>query len=118
MIVASLYTTSKKQISELECRIIADGYELPDEHKFVGSASLESLRYKTAKGRIEVIYIYSPDELSEEFADQIKLVREFHQAGAEVIFLKHKTKGLISNLLWKSQWAMEKYKYAMEWQIG
>lgn len=121
MEVVGLYIVSKKQrkqIEELKNRIIKDGHDLLEENEFIGKAELESLRYKVAKGRIEVIYIYSPDELSEKFADQIKLVREFHQTGAEVIFLKHKTKGLISSLLWKSQWAMEKYKYAMEWQIG
>lgn len=92
MIVASLYATSKKQINKLERRIIKEGYELLDEDKFAGRGGLESLRYKAAKGRIEKIYVYSPEDLAKEFKDQVNLLREFWKSGVEIIFVSEKVR--------------------------
>lgn len=65
--------TIESQIAELERRIGSDGHELLDEHRFVDNGysgsnlerpGLESLRDRVAEGKIDKIYIHSPDRLS------------------------------------------------------
>ncbi len=91
--------TIESQIVELERRISSDRHELLDEHKFVDNGysgsnlerpGLESLRDRVAEGRIDKIYIHSPDRLSRKSAYQALLLEEFRKAGSEVIFLNHK----------------------------
>src|SRR5262249_37302061 len=48
---------------------------------------LENLRDQVACGRIDKIYIHSPDRLSRKYAYQMILIEEFEKNGAEVIFL-------------------------------
>ncbi|WP_141630706.1 recombinase family protein, partial [Wolbachia pipientis] len=110
MITVSLYArvssrqqaqenTIESQIVELERRIGSDGHELLDEHKFVDNGysgsnlerpGLENLRDRVAEGKIDKIYIHSPDRLSRKSAYQALLLEEFRKAGSEVIFLNHK----------------------------
>lgn len=95
MVVVSLYATSKKQrkqIEELKNRILKNGHQLLKDNEFIGEAGLESLRYKAAKGRIDKVYVYSPEDLEKEFKDQVNLIREFWQFGVEVIFVNEKVK--------------------------
>ncbi|OJH30308.1 Transposon gamma-delta resolvase [Armadillidium vulgare] len=91
--------TIESQIVELERRISSDGHELLDEHRFVDNgysgsnlerSGLESLRDRVAEGKIDKIYIHSPDRLSRKSAYQALLLEEFRKAGSEVIFLNHK----------------------------
>src|SRR6266576_5552093 len=91
--------TIESQIVELERRIGSDGHELLDEHKFVDNGysgsnlerpGLESLRDRVAEGKIDKIYIHSPDRLSRKSAYQALLLEEFRKAGSEVVFLNHK----------------------------
>ncbi|WCR54416.1 MAG: hypothetical protein PG981_001438 [Wolbachia endosymbiont of Ctenocephalides orientis wCori] len=56
----------------------------------MSKAGLESLRYKAAKGRIDKIYLFSPEDLVKDFRDQMRLLREFWKSGVEIIFLSEK----------------------------
>ncbi len=85
--VVSLYAPSEKQAEQLSNRIMADRYELLDENKFIGESELASLRYKAAKGRVEKVYLYSPEVLAKRFKDQVSLLRELWSSGVEIIFL-------------------------------
>ena len=105
MVVASLYTTSKKQIDELERRIKEDGYELLEEYKFVGSTGLENLRYNAANGKIDRIYIHSSKNLPQKYEGQIDLLKEFWGLGIRVTFVNP-----IDQFQWQILWAVEKYK--------
>ena len=107
MIVASLYArvSSEKQAQEntilsqveaLETRINADGYKLIDEYKFIDNGysgsnlarpALEQLRDKVSEGKVDKIYIHSPDRLSRKYAYQMLLLEEFQKANVEIIFL-------------------------------
>lgn len=78
--------TIESQIVELERRIGSDGHELLDEHKFVDNGysgsnlerpGLENLRDRVAEGKIDKIYIHSPDRLSRKFSYQMILLEEF-----------------------------------------
>ncbi|WP_341808553.1 hypothetical protein [Wolbachia endosymbiont (group E) of Neria commutata] len=73
-------------------RIIKEGHNLLEENEFIGKAELESLRYKIAKGRIEKMYVYSPEDLAKEFKDQVNLLREFWKSGIDVIFVSEKVR--------------------------
>lgn len=93
MEVVGLYIASKKQrkqIEELKNRIIKEGHALLEENEFIGKDGLESLKYKVAKGRIEKIYVNSPEDLAKEFKEQLKLLREFWQSRVDVIFVSEK----------------------------
>ncbi|WP_237350153.1 recombinase family protein [Wolbachia endosymbiont of Cylisticus convexus] len=109
MLTVSLYArvSSEKQVQEntiasqlsaLENKIKADGHELLDEHKFVDNGysgsnlvrpALEKLRNKVAEGKIDIIYIHSPDRLSRKYAYQMVLLEELQKAKVEVIFLNN-----------------------------
>ncbi|WP_281508845.1 recombinase family protein [Wolbachia endosymbiont (group B) of Pandemis cinnamomeana] len=91
--------TIESQIVELERRISSDGHELLDEHRFVDNGysgsnlerpGLENLRDRVAEGKIDKIYIHSPDRLSRKFSYQMILLEEFKKAGSEIVFLNHK----------------------------
>ncbi|WP_255453572.1 recombinase family protein [Wolbachia endosymbiont of Atemnus politus] len=92
--------TIESQIAELKHRIAEDKHELLDEYEFKDDGfsgwklereGLDVLRDKVAEGKINKIYIHSPDRLSRKSAHQMILLDEFEKAGVEVIFLNHKT---------------------------
>jgi site-specific DNA recombinase len=45
---------------------------------------LERLRNLAAHGRIQAVFVYSPDRLSRTCAHQSLLIEEFHRNGAEI----------------------------------
>jgi site-specific DNA recombinase len=114
--------TIKSQIAELEECISNDRHELLDEYKFIDNGcsgsnlvrpGLECLRDKAAEGKINKIYIHSPDRLSRKFAYQMILMEEFQKAGAEVIFLNHQINDSPeSNLLLQMQGAIAEFERA------
>ncbi|WP_333023936.1 recombinase family protein [Wolbachia endosymbiont of Pentidionis agamae] len=90
--------TIESQITELERRISSDKHELLDEYRFIDNGisgsilereGLERLRDKVAEGKIDKIYIHSPDRLSRKSAYQMILLEEFKKAGVKVIFLSN-----------------------------
>src|SRR5271156_6487453 len=112
MITAALYArvssekqaqenTIASQVTALEDRIMTDGHKLLDEFKFIDNGysgsnlvrpALEKLRDQVAFGKIDKIYIHSPDRLSRKYAYQMILIEEIEKSGAEIIFLNfHKS---------------------------
>lgn len=83
--VAGLYATSREQIEELENRIKADGYELLKENEFFNKRGLKSLRRKAEEGKIDIVYVNSPEDLAKEFKDQIILLGELWKLGIDDI---------------------------------
>ncbi|GFR32518.1 uncharacterized protein YlbG [Trichonephila clavata] len=90
--------TIASQVAALERQISVDGYELLREYKFIDNGysgsnlvrpNLEKLRDRVAEGKIDKIYIHSPDRLSRKYAYQMILLEEFQKAGAEAVFLNY-----------------------------
>ncbi|GFR26166.1 uncharacterized protein TNCT_439611 [Trichonephila clavata] len=89
--------TIASQVAALERQISVDGYELLREYKFIDNGysgsnlvrpNLEKLRDRVAEGKIDKIYIHSPDRLSRKYVYQMILLEEFQKAGAEAVFFK------------------------------
>ncbi|WCR59220.1 MAG: Transposon gamma-delta resolvase [Wolbachia endosymbiont of Ctenocephalides felis wCfeF] len=114
--------TVESQVDELERRISEDEDELLDEYKFIdngysGSSlerpGLDRLRDKAKEGKIDKIYIHSPDRLSRNYIYQMILLEEFQKAEVEIIFLNYKTDNSPeSNLLLQMQGAIAEYERA------
>lgn len=90
--------TIESQRMALQEQAKRDGAVCPSHHQFVddgysGSTlirpALEQLRDAIAQGKIDRLYVQSPDRLARKYAYQVILVDEFTQAGVEVIFLNH-----------------------------
>ncbi|WCR59880.1 MAG: Transposon Tn3 resolvase [Wolbachia endosymbiont of Ctenocephalides felis wCfeF] len=90
--------TIASQVAALEKQISTDGYKLLSEYKFIDNGysgsnlvrpDLEKLRDKVTEGKIDRIYIHSPDRLSRKYAYQMVLLEEFEKAGAETVFLNY-----------------------------
>jgi site-specific DNA recombinase len=88
--------TIDSQVAALKDRIVGDGFALEPDHGYVDDGysgtgllrpALEKLRDAVAFGRIERIYVHSPDRLARRYVDQVLLVEEFCRAGVEVVFL-------------------------------
>lgn len=90
--VAGLYATSREQIEELENRITKDGYKLLKENEFLNKRGLKSLRRKAEEGKIDIVYVNSPEDLAKEFKDQIILLGELWKLGIDVIFISEKVR--------------------------
>src|SRR5215212_6358812 len=89
-------STIDSQIAALEARLAQDGLSLtPDERFFDEGYSgatlvrpaLERLRDTVAAGRLDRVYVHSPDRLARRYAYQVLLIDEFHRAGVEIVFL-------------------------------
>ncbi|GFR11927.1 recombinase [Trichonephila clavata] len=114
--------TIESQVAELERRINEDKQELLNEQKFIDNGysgsklerpGLDELRDKVAEGKIDKVYIHSPDRLSRNYVHQMILLEEFQKAGAEVIFLNHQVgNSPESNLLLQMQGAIAEYERA------
>lgn len=114
--------TIASQISELENRIISDEHTLLTDLKFIDNGysgsnlnrpALEKLRDKVFDGKIDKIYIHSPDRLSRKYAYQMILLEEFQKSGAEVIFLNHQQNDSPeSHLLLQMQGMIAEYERA------
>lgn len=74
---------------------------------------MERLRDKVAEGKIDKIYIHSPDRLSRKSSYQMILLEEFRKAGPEIVFLNHKfDDNPDSNLFLQLQGAIAEYERA------
>ncbi|WCR59221.1 MAG: Transposon gamma-delta resolvase [Wolbachia endosymbiont of Ctenocephalides felis wCfeF] len=112
--------TIESQIAELERRISEDEHELLDEYKFMDNGysganlerpGLDRLRDKVKEGKIDKIYVHSPDRLSRKAVYQMILLEEFQKAEVEIIFLNQKTDNSPeSNLLLQMQGAIAEYE--------
>jgi site-specific DNA recombinase len=89
-------STILSQISSLENRIKEDGLDLIDEFRFIDNGysgsnlnrpALEQLRDKVSEGKIDIIYIQSPDRLSRKYVYQMILLEEFQKFCSEIIFI-------------------------------
>ncbi len=114
--------TIESQIAALEKQINLDGYKLLSEYKFIDNGysgshlvrpDLEKLRDKVTEGKIDKIYIHSPDRLSRKYAYQMVLIEEFERAGAKVVFLNYEINGNPeSQLLLQMQGMIAEYERA------
>ncbi len=114
--------TIESQIAALEKQINLDGYRLLSEYKFIDNGysgshlvrpDLEKLRDKVTEGKIDKIYIHSPDRLSRKYAYQMVLIEEFEKAGAKVVFLNYEINGNPeSQLLLQMQGMIAEYERA------
>jgi len=131
MTTAALYArvSSEKQVQEntiasqieaLKARITTDGFILLEEDKFIDNGysgsnlirpALEKLRDQVAAGRIDKIYIHSPDRLSRKYSYQMILIEEFEKSGVEVIFLNFQAENNPeANLLLQMQGMISEYE--------
>jgi site-specific DNA recombinase len=131
MIIAALYArvsserqaqenTIDSQINALKLRINSDGFSLLKEYQFIDNGysgsnlvrpALEHLRDQVAFGKIDKMYIHSPDRLSRKYAYQMILIEEFEKNGVEVIFLNFQnTNNPESNLLLQMQGMIAEYE--------
>lgn len=90
--------TIDSQLEALVQRAEEDGHKLlPSDlyadEGYSGSSllrpALESLRDRAAEGRLDLVYIHSPDRLSRKLAYQALLLDELGRAGVEIVFLNH-----------------------------
>lgn len=88
--------TIASQISTLQQRVQADGWQLTPGTQFVDNGysgstlvrpALELLRDLISSGGVERVYVHSPDRLARKYAYQVVLIDEFTSAGVEVVFL-------------------------------
>ena len=89
--------TIDSQIAALKARAEGDGHRvMPDDvfadAGFSGSTllrpALDRLRDRIADGRVELLYVHSPDRLARRYAYQVLLMEEFKARGVEVVFLQ------------------------------
>lgn len=114
--------TISSQIEALKARIIRDGFSLLEEYHFIDNGytgsnlirpGLEQLRDQSAAGKIDKIYIHSPDRLSRKYAYQMILTEEFEKSGTEIIFLNFQAENNPeSNLLLQVQGMIAEYERA------
>jgi site-specific DNA recombinase len=113
--------TIASQIEALKSRISTDGFSLLDEHQFIDNGysgsnlvrpGLERLRDHIAAGKLDKIYIHSPDRLSRKYAYQMLLIEEFEKNGVEIIFLNFQKSNdnPESNLLLQMQGMIAEYE--------
>ena len=88
--------TIDSQIEAILERSRLDGSPVPPEYRFVDDGvsgsllvrpSLERLRDLVAAGRVDRIYVHSPDRLARNYVHQVILTEEFDRSGVEVMFL-------------------------------
>jgi len=88
--------TVASQVEALRQRIEQDGMTCRDEQAFIdegysGSTlvrpALERLRDQAAAGRLDRLYVMSPDRLARKYAYQVLLVDELQAGGVELVFL-------------------------------
>jgi site-specific DNA recombinase len=88
--------TIDSQIAALEARLAQDGLTLMPEGRFTDEGysgatlvrpALERLRDAVAAGKLDRLYVHSPDRLARRYAYQVLLIDEFHRAGVEIVFL-------------------------------
>jgi site-specific DNA recombinase len=112
--------TIDSQVQALKTRINSDEFSLLKEHQFIDNGysgsnlvrpALEQLRDQIALGKIDRIYIHSPDRLSRKYAYQMILIEEFEKNGVEVIFLNFQnTNNPESHLLLQMQGMIAEYE--------
>src|SRR5258708_35954396 len=81
--------TIESQVAAIKERIAADGYVLEPDHgyiddghtgKYLQRPALERLRDAIAVGRVNRLYVHSPDRLARRYAHQVLLVEEIGRA--------------------------------------
>lgn len=84
------------QLAELRSRVAADEVRVPAEWELVDDGysgatlvrpGLDRVRQLIAVGRIERLYVQSPDRLARTYAHQALVLNEFQAAGTEVVFV-------------------------------
>lgn len=92
--------TISSQTAALVEHAVSQSWVVPDEWQFLDEGysgaslvrpGLDRLRDRVGEGQIDTVLVLSPDRLSRKYAYQILLTEEFHQHGAEVVFVKSPT---------------------------
>lgn len=114
--------TIMSQVDALKARILGDGFSLLEEDRFIDNGytgsnlirpGLEKLRDQVSAGKIDKIYIHSPDRLSRKYAYQMILTEEFEKSGTEIIFLNFQAENNPeSHLLLQMQGMIAEYERA------
>ena len=114
--------TIMSQVEALKVRIVEDGFSLLEEHRFIDNGytgsnlirpGLEKLRDQVSAGKIDKIYIHSPDRLSRKYVYQMILTEEFEKSGTETVFLNFQAENNPeSNLLLQMQGMIAEYERA------
>ena len=114
--------TIASQVTALQERIVADGFELEPDHGYLDEGysgsillrpALERLRDAVAGGQIDRIYVHAPDRLARRYAHQALLIDEFRRAGAEIVFLNRPIGGTAEDdLLLQVQGVIAEYERA------
>jgi site-specific DNA recombinase len=88
--------TIDSQLAALRDRARADGHPITASDEYVDEGisgsnlvrpALERLRDASADGRLNRLYVHSPDRLARKYAYQVLLLEELAQAGVEVVFI-------------------------------
>jgi site-specific DNA recombinase len=86
----------QSQLAALRQRIADESHVLSPEHVYVDDGvsgttllrpALERLRDRIAEGRVDKLYVHSPDRLARKYAYQVLLLDEFRHRGVSVVFL-------------------------------
>jgi site-specific DNA recombinase len=90
--------TIASQVAELRQRVASEGFSLAEDYCFLDDGysgttlqrpALERLRDAAYFGRIQRLYVHSPDRLARRYAHQVVLIDELEQCNVEVVFLNH-----------------------------
>lgn len=88
--------TIDSQVAALRERVGADGFLLVDGDVYVDDGvsgttlirpALERLRDCVAEGKVDRLYVHSPDRLARKYAYQVLLMEEFQRCGVQTVFL-------------------------------
>lgn len=88
--------TIGSQLEALRERVRADGHTLLPQDEYIDDGysgatlerpALERLRDRMAEGRLERLYVHSPDRLARQYAYQVLLLDECARHGVDVLFL-------------------------------
>ncbi|MGO9234779.1 MAG: recombinase family protein [Methylocella sp.] len=115
--------TIASQVAALRERVAADGFRLMPDHGYVDEGYSGTILLPSGAGKVAGfcgrwdrharIYIHAPDRLARRYAHQVLLIKEFHRAGADVIFLNHSIGGTAEDdLLLQVQGVIAEYERA------
>jgi site-specific DNA recombinase len=100
--------TIVRQLAELTTRMQQDGYFIQESLLFVDNGysgdslsrpALNRLRNVVALATVDIVYIHSPDRLISNCLQLALLIREFADAGTQVVFLEHADRATITDTM-------------------
>jgi site-specific DNA recombinase len=88
--------TIEQQLERLRAQVVAQGWQLPEEHIFrddgfsggvLNRPGLDRLRDRAAAGELDLVLLTAPDRLARKYVHQVLLIEELQQHNCQVEFL-------------------------------